>query len=535
MKCKLGMLLLFSSGLAAAGAGPFGISAALNAEPGGPVQLVVRVVIPDGHLLYADDFKVEAAGGGVLAPSALPVPQKKKDAFSGVEKLFYDQSFSAVYQVVDPAGAQLAFKVSYQGCDKTTCFLPEEKEFKLPFAGAAGGVGRGGATSSAPDADPEIARLLTQLNNDYSVAAARPGYMDAEGFMQFLDASRGRSSAPLSVQGIWQSGKVWLSLLVMLLGGLALNLTPCVLPLIPVNLAIIGAGARAVSPGRGFLLGGLYGLGIVLAYGGLGLAAALTGAQFGAINSSPWFNLGVAALFLVLGLALFDLISVDLSRFQGRLKLEGKGVFFVIIPGAVSALLAGACVAPVVIAVLLLSSDLYLKGQVVGLFLPFVLGLGMALPWPFAGAGLSFLPKPGKWMVNIKHVFAGIIILAALYYGYAGARMLHGSSRASGEAEAGSGAGAWTPFTGTMPAAPGKPVLVYFWAQWCKSCHAMNRSTFSDPRVVEKMSDFACLKFEAANPRDPRTAAIMRAFGVAGLPTFVVLIPKNMQPAAQAP
>ena len=86
--------------------------------------------------------------------------------------------------------------------------------------------------------------------------------------------------------------------------------------------------------------------------------------------------------------------------------------------GAVAALLAGACVAPVVIQVVLFSSNLYAKGNAVALALPFLLGVGMAMPWPIAGAGLAALPKPGAWMVRVKQVFGVVILATALYYGY---------------------------------------------------------------------------------------------------------------------
>ena len=73
--------------------------------------------------------------------------------------------------------------------------------------------------------------------------------------------------------------------------------------------------------------------------------------------------------------------------------------------GAVAALLAGACVAPVVIQVVLFSSNLYATGTTIALALPFFLGVGMAIPWPIAGAGLAALPKPGVWMVRVKQAF----------------------------------------------------------------------------------------------------------------------------------
>ena len=86
--------------------------------------------------------------------------------------------------------------------------------------------------------------------------------------------------------------------------------------------------------------------------------------------------------------------------------------------GAVAALLAGACVAPVVIQVVLFSSNLYATGTTIALALPFFLGIGMAVPWPFAGAGLAALPKPGAWMVRVKQVFGVLILATAVYYGY---------------------------------------------------------------------------------------------------------------------
>src|SRR5439155_18445634 len=145
-------------------------------------------------------------------------------------------------------------------------------------------------------------------------------------------------------------------LLIVFVGGLALNLTPCVLPMIPINLAIIGAGARAGSRSRGFLLGGAYGAAMAVVYGVLGLVVILTAGTFGTINSSPWFNLGIAAVFVVLALAMFDVLIIDFSRFSSNVRVgePSRGSFLVAFGmGSVAALLAGACVAPVVLQVVL--------------------------------------------------------------------------------------------------------------------------------------------------------------------------------------
>src|SRR4029077_4804283 len=126
-------------------------------------------------------------------------------------------------------------------------------------------------------------------------------------------------------------------------------------------------------------------------------------------------------LFIVLALAMFDVIVIDFSRFSGNFRVSeaGRGSFVVAFGmGAVAALLAGACVAPVVIQVVLFSSNLYATGTTAALALPFLLGLGMAVPWPIAGAGIAALPRPGAWMVRIKQVFGVVILATAAYYGY---------------------------------------------------------------------------------------------------------------------
>ena len=232
-----------------------------------------------------------------------------------------------------------------------------------------------------------------------------------------LPASSFTTRKPASRQrGLFEGRGPLAILLIVFVGGLALNLTPCVLPMIPINLAIIGAGTQAGSRGRGFLLGGVYGAAMALVYGVLGLVVILTAGTFGTINASPWFNLGIAVLFVVLALAMFDVITIDFSRFRAGLGLasQSRGTFArsPSAMGAVAALLAGACVAPVVIQVVLFSSNLYANGHAASRWrCRFFLGVGMAMPWPIAGAGLAALPKPGAWMVRVKQVF-GVIILA---------------------------------------------------------------------------------------------------------------------------
>jgi len=265
---------------------------------------------------------------------------------------------------------------------------------------------------------------------------------NAEEFLEFLNVDQTQKTSSGILEG---QGTLWIILLV-LVGGIALNLTPCVLPMIPINLAIIGAGSEAATKRQGFIRGGVYGLGIALSYGSLGLFAVMTGSKFGTLNASPIFNFVIAGVFVVLSLAMFDVLNIDLSRFGSKFGVsnEKRGRLVpAFVMGIVAALLAGACVAPIVIAVLLQSTTMVAGGNWFGLFLPLLLGVGMALPWPIAGAGLTVLPKPGMWMVKVKHGFGVLIILFAAYYAYLGVELLprsggeHSSEAALAELEEG--------------------------------------------------------------------------------------------------
>jgi len=395
-------------------------------------------------------------------------------------------------------------------------------------------VALAGGVSAQGGGEPRWVDSVEKFNITHSGS----GYMDAAAFNGFLDRAEGDEPSQTFLERMiedpmeaFQQLGLWRTLLFILLGGLALNLTPCVLPMIPVNLALIGAGAQSESRRKGFALGGVYGLGITVVYGGLGLAVVLGGARFGALNANPWFNFGIATVFLVLSLAMFNVIHIDISKLHNHLSRrqveeEYLAAFGI---GGVSALLAGACVAPVVIAVLLLSGNLYAHGVPAGLALPFVLGLGMALPWPFAGAGLSFLPKPGAWMEWVKRGFGVFILLFAFYYGSLGFRLLSTRRAAAqgGTDQMVTCDGEGTCFRDALADAYAarQPVFIDFWADWCRNCHAMDRTTFSDPAVQERLEKYKVLKFDATDFRSSPVKDILDHFGVVGLPTYVILEP----------
>jgi len=390
-----------------------------------------------------------------------------------------------------------------------------------PVPLVAGGSGTGGIDG--------VATIMASLDG-FELRGATGGYLDVDDFLQFLE------DAEAGVAGqSWFEGRGPVAILALvLLGGLALNLTPCVLPMIPINLAIIGAGAQAGSRTRGFLLGGTYGAAMAVAYGLLGLIVILTAGTFGTINASPWFNLGIAALFVVLGLAMFDVFTIDFSRLSSRFRVteSSRGTFLLAFTmGTIAALLAGACVAPVVIQVVLFASDLYAGGTVVALALPFFLGLGMAIPWPIAGAGIAALPKPGAWMVKVKWAFGVFILATAAYYGWTAygifANRWVDADAVAASVEAKLEAGWHASLVPALAEATRehKPVLVDFWATWCKNCLVMDQTTLADGRVLAALEPYVKVKFQAEDPNLSPAREVMKRVDAVGLPTYAVLYP----------
>ena len=534
---------------------------------GGAVRTALEIRLPDGlhansnkprdPLLIPMRLSVNAPPGISVAEIVYPEPTDLTQAFTEQPLSVFEREFTVgvvlnVAREVAPGEIRVPAELYYQACDEKMCYKPVAIETGWTLRVVAAGTarkplhgdtlgriafGRGEAPAStplrvprAPVSSPPIVggdRLLAKLD-EFTIAGRTGGYLSTAEFLEFV----GKAESGVQERGWFDNRGPVAILLLVLLGGLALNLTPCVLPMIPINLAIIGAGAQAGSRGRGFLLGAAYGGAMALVYGVLGLIVILTAGTFGTINSSPWFNAGIATLFVVLALAMFDLIVIDFSRLGSSFRVAetGRGSFLVAFTmGGIAALLAGACVAPVVIQVVLFSSNLYATGTAAALALPFLLGVGMAIPWPFAGAGIAALPRPGAWMVRVKQVFGVVILATAAYYGYESYRLF--ADRWVDPAEVASSVEekvkeGWYTSLGQGLAASvdeQKPVLIDFWATWCKSCLVMDRTTLKNPEVGKALAGYVKIKFQAENPDEAPAKEVMERLGAIGLPTYVIL------------
>jgi cytochrome c biogenesis protein CcdA len=538
--------------------------------PGTDLRAALQVRLPEGYHVNSNKprdpslipIRLEFGPVEGIAVTELVFPEPSELNQRGADQplTVFERDFviGVVFRISPDAGGRLAVPGSlrYQTCDELMCYFPATATTEWVFEVAKGppspriradlfGAIRFGQgevprlAAAAPVLAPRqvlsvsapSSRSPVAMLDAFTVRGSTAGYLGTGAFLEFIrDAEAG-----VRRKGMLEGRGPLAILLIVLLGGLALNLTPCVLPMIPINLAIIGAGARAGSRGRGFFLGAAYGGAMAFVYGVLGLVVILSASTFGAINASPWFNLGIAVLFVVLSLAMFDVLVIDFSRWSSRFTFgaPGRGSFTVAFAmGAVAALLAGACVAPVVVQVVLFSSNLYAGGTTMALALPFFLGVGMAVPWPIAGAGIGALPKPGAWMVRIKQVFGVAILATAAYYGYEAYALF--SSRWVDPAEVSASvqeklsSGWHASLADGLAAAErdNKPVLIDMWATWCKNCLVMDRTTLQNQEVTSALAGYVKIKLQAENPDDATTADVMRRLGAVGLPTYVILAPR---------
>ena len=218
------------------------------------------------------------------------------------------------------------------------------------------------------------------------------------------------------------SASPFAALALVYVAGVLTSFTPCVYPMIPITVAIVGgqtSGVR-VSRWRPLALTLAYAVGLAAVYAALGLFAGLSGTIFGSISSNPWLYFAMANVLLISALAMLDVIPVRLpaALVQRAATMGTAGRFSgAFAMGAMSGLVAAPCSAPVMAAVLTWVSTTRSAG--LGFVYLFVFSLGMTTLIIVAGAStgaLARLPRAGAWMLWIKRIFALTMIAVAEYY-----------------------------------------------------------------------------------------------------------------------
>jgi thiol:disulfide interchange protein DsbD len=349
--------------------------------------LSVSYTIAPDYYLYRNKLKflVKTPAGITAGQAATPQPDVKEDPNFGRTEV-YHHDFTAevpLSRALNP-NEMLTVELSYQGCsEKGICYPPIDKSFTIAAAKTSAATGSMASSSATPDTGP-------------------------------VD-----SGDAVSIERTLKGGGLWMAIAAFFGFGLALSLTPCVFPMIPILSGII-AGQKHVTHTGGFLLSLSYVLGMAITYAIVGVIAAQSGTLLSNALQNP-IALGIGAtIFVALALSMFGFYELQLpSALQSKLsetsnKLHGGHFTGVFGMGALSALIVGPCVAPPLAAALayIAQTGDSLKG---GLSL-FFLALGMGVPLLAVGLSAGTLHlKAGAWMNGVKYFFGVAMLGVAIW------------------------------------------------------------------------------------------------------------------------
>jgi len=538
---------------------------ALEVAAGGRAEARVTLRIePDWHInanppsldyMIPTTLTLAGAGGVTAAAPIYPAAHRQKLAFEESELLVYDGE--AVVRVplsvaagTAPGVQTLRGTIGFQACNDEVCLAPVNVPFTLQVTVAAG---------AGPGAAPPMVADTSSPTPGTDPAAGTPAG-DA-GFTPFPGPGEGAPPADATTGSL-----LWFFWLFA--GGLALNLTPCVFPMLGVTVSIFGARRQEPLP-KVVAHATAYVLGIAVMYTSLGVVAALTGGLFGAALQNTWVNVGIGVLIIVLALSMFGLYELQpplwiVSRFGGADTTSLAGIFM---SGLGVGIIAAPCVGPLVVTTLALIAkrqDVWFGVQTMG-----VVSLGLGLPYIVLATSsnlLQRLPRSGDWMVWVKKLFGVImfsvgafyvmlalaprhalwvtpvaLIIGGVWLGFLvqGAKdkpMFRTVKRIGGALAVIAGIVfiATTPSQGILfrpydaVAVAGdlprsRPVMVEFSADWCLPCHELERVTFTDRRVIEAMRSFDVFKVDLTRYNSPEADEVRRLYGVRGVPTIIFL------------
>lgn len=502
----------------------------------------------EGAYLYKKFIKVDSLSPNVQIGTPIFPKGDIKDTQLFGKVVVYHDSLSLNVPIENPTHqSSIQLKLSYQGCsERGQCFPP-----------------------------------ITQILNIDLKIQSPPGIIDTHPEMQTSQKTSTIKTLPelTSIAQSFESNSLAWLLAGFFVLGLALSVTPCVLPMIPILSSIIvyGHNPNGTSKIKAFSLSFAYVLGMSCAYAVLGFLMSIVGSKVQTFFQNPYIILLFSLLFIFLALSLLGFFEVrwsiissnKLSQFNQRLAQKAcKNHFTVMGMGFLSALIVSPCITPPLIGAL---SYIATTGNIsLGTSALFCMGLGLGLPLLFIGAlSNTLLPKAGKWMDIIKcfmgiilfgvaffmiqrllphhayllwSIFALIASIILLYridfqtYGRrfifqalcfvgivgSGLNIIHHVFTSPSETQ-----NYISVFTSmqlnhylTLAKKEHKPVIIDFYADWCPDCQLMETRVFNHPQVIQSLKKFMWIKIDMTND-SPEIWAIQEQYGISGPPTFL--------------
>ena len=522
---------------------------------------------PASDYMIATEVTLAPTGGVTPEKAIYPAGRRQKLSFEERPLLVYDHEFEVRVPVVvvagtTPATVQVSGELGFQACNDQVCLPPATVPFVLALTVGPAGASTGGAPVPAPSAGGAPPGGSPAPGTGFTTSPPATGAGGAGGALVDNPIARAFAGGSLA------------ALLGLFVIGLALNLTPCVYPMLGVTVSIFGA-RRAAPPAQVFGLALVYVLGMAAMYSTLGVVAALTGGLFGAVLQSPIVLLAIGGLLAALAFSMFGFYELQpptwiMERVGGTSTTSVVGIF---LSGLVVGVIAAPCVGPPVVALLALVGA---KGDPwFGFKSFFALAMGLGAPYLVLGTFsnlLQRLPRSGEWMEWVKKVFGVIMLSVGAFYislaiapklanwilpaaliaggiflGFIGrtaaekpafrwlrwvvgvAGVAGGIAVITSAPKQGMAFEAFDEQALAATLAGGKPAMLDFTADWCAPCHELERFTFSDRRVREATRGLRAFRADLTKYHSPDAERWRRQYVIAGVPTVIFLAPDGSE------
>ena len=485
----------------------------VSAEYQSNQEIVLHAKPAKGYYIYRESIKfklIKNNGEVTLGVPQLPQGKIKFDENFGKELETYPKDFSILLPLVNNKNTSgMILSMELQGCaDKGICYPPMELRFTLSGLQSV------------------VNGVLYEEGADAEVSAPKK--------LGLSDLWSARDDAGL-LTGMLQNISPIILLGSFFILGLAMALTPCVLPMLPIMSSVIFGSKndrhRDISKLRSTVLALSYVLGMAIMYSVAGMITAALGANIQAWLQNPWVLSVFALMLLVLAASLFGFYELRLpqslhnkiDRIAG--KQEGGSVVGAFMLGAISTLIASPCVTAPLAGVLAFIAQ---TGSIpMGGILLFVMALGMGLPLMlFAVGAKGLLPKAGAWMTIVQRIFGVLLIGLAVWVA---SPIFTNSKTSSNETMHRLESGLVFQRVATpaqldavlsQAKQKGQPVLLDFYADWCVTCKEMELLTFSDEKVKEALGTYQLIQVDVTK-NTAEHQRILKQYALFGPPAIL--------------
>ena len=410
---------LLAAALGQASALPESQAFSVDAIADGGNRLRVRLLPAAGYYIYRDHtrFALADTPGLSLGPPQWPAGSPHRDEYFGEVTVYFDPAEVAIPVLRShPQAARATLAVSFQGCQENgICYPPMTRRIPVDLPAGTVATAADAAAASAPPAVPPGAGTAAADGpaGTPAVDPASTGAMVAA----TPDATSGNAARTRAPQADARPTGLAGILLLALLGGLVLNLMPCVLPVL--SLKALGLAQSGESRERARAHALWYTAGVLVAFAAVGalvvgLRAAGQAAGWGFQLQQPWFVAALAYLMFGVGLSLSGVFTLG-AGFGGNLAASRSGPAGDFLTGVLACVVASPCIAPFMGPALAYA---FAAPAAAGMLVFLVLGLGLALPFLLIGfvpALARRLPQPGAWMETVKQVLAYPMYLTAIW------------------------------------------------------------------------------------------------------------------------